>query len=481
MRGLVWFRRDLRVHDNPALSAACTECREIVPLFVFDEPLLRSHVFGSACVGFMLGCLEDLRRSLAERGVTLLWRMGEPVETVVRTAQDLAVDAVYWNRDYEPAAIDRDRQAQQQLARLGRTVKTFKDHVVFEAEEVRGLTGDPFQRYSAYRDRWWTKWRAAAPPVLAVPVIPSAKNPVASSQTAWPTADALGYASVPMWIEPGEQAARARLQWFLKGPIHRYVSGRNLPAQDGTSKLSPHLRFGTISARTMVHAALQTLSKGGPVSRADVFTWMDELVWREFFQQVLSAFPHVAEGPFKAKPGLPAPRPAGAECDRLFAAWCQGRTGYPIVDAGMRQLNETGWMHNRVRMVVASFLVKDLRLDWQRGERYFMEHLVDGDLAANNGNWQWCASTGTDAMQGYRIFNPTLQSAKFDPDGSYVRQYVPELSQVPTKWIHEPALMPKEEQVRARCRIGIDYPEPIVDHRQARQEYLDLGKQKVAP
>jgi deoxyribodipyrimidine photo-lyase len=164
----------------------------------------------------------------------------------------------------------------------------------------------------------------------------------------------------------------------------------------------------------------------------------------------------------------------------LFAAWCQGRTGYPIVDAGMRQLNQTGWMHNRVRMVVASFLVKDLRIDWQSGERYFMRHLVDGDLAANNGNWQWCASTGTDAMQGYRIFNPRIQSEKFDPEGEYIRRYVPELADAPTKWIHEPHLMPKEEQDRAGCRIGSDYSAPIVDHRQARQEYLDLGKQQVA-
>jgi deoxyribodipyrimidine photo-lyase len=188
----------------------------------------------------------------------------------------------------------------------------------------------------------------------------------------------------------------------------------------------------------------------------------------------------VADGPFKSKPGLPAPRPAGPERDRLFAAWCEGRTGYPIVDAGMRQLNQTGWMHNRVRMVVASFLVKDLRVDWQSGERYFMQHLVDGDLAANNGNWQWCASTGTDAMQGYRIFNPTLQSEKFDPEGDYLRCYVPELSSVAKKWIHEPQLMPKEEQIRVGCRIGLDYPEPIVNHRLARQEYLDLGKQKVS-
>ncbi|MGC3973280.1 MAG: deoxyribodipyrimidine photo-lyase [Nitrospira sp.] len=478
MRGLVWFRRDLRLHDNPALAAACKECKEILPLFVFDGPLLRRQVFGSACVGFMLGCLEELRRSLGEQGVTLVWRMGEPIDTVLRTVQECAVDAVYWNRDYEPAAVARDRTVQQRLAQQGCLVRTFKDHVVFEAEEVRGLTGAPFQRYSAYRDRWWTQWRSAVPPLLPVPSFPSASPAVKVS--AWPTAQELGYESAPMWIEPGEQAARARLQWFLKGPVHSYVSGRNLPAQDGTSKLSPHLRFGTISVRTMVQAALHSLSKGGQVSRPDVYTWIDELVWREFFQQVLMAFPRVTEGPFKVKPGLPAPRPAGSDCDRLFAAWCEGRTGYPIVDAGMRQLNQTGWMHNRVRMVVASFLVKDLRIDWQSGERYFMRHLVDGDVAANNGNWQWCASTGTDAMQGYRIFNPTLQSEKFDPDGQYLRRYVPELTSVPTKWIHEPQLMPQEEQRRAGCRIGSDYPEPIVNHRHARQEYLDLGKQRVS-
>jgi deoxyribodipyrimidine photo-lyase len=481
MTGLVWFRRDLRLRDNPALSAACKECRKIVPLFVFDEPLLRSQVFGSACVGFMLGCLEELRRSLAEQGLILAWRMGEPIDTVMRAAAELSVDAVYWNRDYEPAAMTRDRTVQQGLAQQGRTVRTFKDHVVFEAEEVRGLTGDPFQRYSAYRDRWWTKWRAATPPLLDVPTLQAAKSVASSSDVLpWPSAADLGYEPVPMWIEPGEQAAHARLQWFLRGPVHDYVSGRNLPALDGTSKLSPHLRFGTISVRTLVHAALNALSKGDRVSRADVFTWIDELVWREFFQQVLAAFPRVADGPFKRKPGLPAPRPGGPERDRLFAAWCQGGTGYPIVDAGMRQLSQTGWMHNRVRMVVASFLVKDLRIDWQSGERYFMQQLVDGDLAANNGNWQWCASTGTDAMQGYRIFNPTIQSEKFDHEGVYIRRYVPELAGVRTKWIHEPHLMPQEEQDRAGCCIGSEYPAPIVDHRQARQEYLDLGKQQVA-
>jgi deoxyribodipyrimidine photo-lyase len=482
VKGLVWFRRDLRVQDNPALSAACRDCTDIVPLFVFDEPLLQSRVFGSFCVGFMLGCLENLRQSLNDQGLNLVWRLGEPVETVTRLAMELRVDRVYWNRDYEPAAIQRDRSVQQRLEQQGQSVRSFKDHVVFEADEVRGLTGQPFQRYSAYRDRWWATWRAAPPPLIAVPKSEGLRtSPLVAAIASLPSATDLGYKSVPMWIEPGERAARSRLQWFLRGPVHKYVSGRNLPAIDGTSKLSPHLRFGTISARTVIHAALKTISKGGPVSRADVLTWMDEIVWREFFQQVLMAFPRVADGPFKVKPGLPLARAEGPERDRMFAAWCEGKTGYPIVDAGMRQLNQTGWMHNRVRMVVASFLVKDLRVDWQSGERYFMQQLVDGDLASNNGNWQWCASTGTDAMQGYRIFNPRTQSEKFDREGVYIRQYVPELSDVPVKWIHEPHLMPETEQRRVKCRIGSEYPTPIVDHRQARQDYLALGKQPVAP
>jgi len=288
----------------------------------------------------------------------------------------------------------------------------------------------------------------------------------------------LGYDRSTAWIQPGERSAWARLRWFIDGPIHTYVNGRNLPAIDGTAKMSPHFRFGTLSPRAAISEALAALSKGGRVSRADVLTWIDELVWREFFQQVLSAFPRVADGPFR-NVAVPPARESGVERDQLFQAWSEGKTGYPIVDAGMRQLSQTGWMHNRVRMIVASFLIKDLRIEWQSGERYFMQHLLDADVAANNGNWQWCASTGTDAMRGYRIFNPLLQSKKFDPDGHYIRLYVPELGKVARKWIHEPHLMPMDEQIRAGCCIGADYPVPIVNHRQAREEYLLLGKQQV--
>lgn len=479
MRGVVWFRRDLRLADHPALSAACEECDEIIPLFVFDDPLLRGQTFGPACVGFMLDCLQELASSLAERGIRLQWRRGEPAATVVQVAREWKADIVYWNRDYEPVAIERDRRVQLALAEQGVRARTFKDHVVFEAEEIRSATGEPLQRYSAYRARWWAKWQTARPVPLPVPSsLTAGKACPEATSPPLPVSMDLGYDQSAAWIQPGERNARARLKWFVGGPIHAYVNGRNLPAIDGTAKLSPHFRFGTLSPRAAVHEALAVLAQGGRVSRADVLTWIDELVWREFFQQVLSAFPHVADGPFRHV-AVPPVREPGTERDCLFQAWCEGKTGYPIVDAGMRQLNQTGWMHNRVRMVVASFLIKDLRIDWQSGERYFMQHLLDADVAANNGNWQWCASTGTDAMRGYRIFNPLLQSKKFDPDGQYIRLYVPELAGVSRKWIHEPHVMPVDEQARAGCRIGGNYPAPVVDHRQAREEYLSLGKQPV--
>lgn len=479
MRGIVWFRRDLRLHDQPALTAACQECDEVIPLFVFDEPLLQSHEFGSACVNFMLGCVKSLGSSLAGLGLPLQWRRGEPVEEVVDAAREWKANIVYWNRDYEPRAKTRDRQVQRKLAKMGISVRTFKDHVVFETEEVRGVTGEPMQRYSAYRTRWWAKWHDAKPTLHSIPQpLTMRKKAVLSSPLPFPTANELGYDRIVPWVEPGERNARKQLRWFVEGPIHGYINGRNRPAIDGSSKLSPHFRFGTLSPRVAVSTALNSLSHQGPVSHSNVLAWVDELIWREFFQQVLAAFPHVVDGPFR-NTSLPPLRQRGSERDRLFSAWCEGKTGYPLVDAGMRQLNQTGWMHNRVRMVVASFLIKDLRIDWQSGERYFMQHLIDADVAANNGNWQWCASTGTDAMRGYRIFNPALQSKKFDPDGTYIRRYVPELAHVSTKRIHEPQVMTTDEQERALCRIGTDYPSPVVDHQLVRQEYLSLGMQEA--
>jgi deoxyribodipyrimidine photo-lyase len=375
--------------------------------------------------------------------------------------------------------VERDDVVVRALAKQGGTARTFKDHVVFEPEEIRTTDGEGFQRYGAYRAKWWATWQAAAPESATVSPL-RRLAPVASEEIEpLPSASDLGYEDMAPVIPGGEREALDRLRSFLDGPIHRYGTGRNRPAQDDTSVLSPHFRFGTLSPRSAIRQALRTLTGGSHqrngASRSDVVTWIDELVWRDFFHQVLAHYPHVAGGPFRAAAIAPA-RPDGPEARRLFQAWCEGRTGYPLVDAGMRQLKQTGWMHNRVRMVAASFLVKDLRMDWRWGERYFMNRLLDADLAVNNGNWQWCASTGTDAMPGYRIFNPALQGKKFDPEGEYVRRYVPELALVPDRYSHEPWRMGLDEQERSGCRIGVRYPAPLVDHERARREYLVLAE-----
>lgn len=462
MRGLVWFRRDLRVHDQRALATACEECDEVIPLFVFDEPLLRSQEFGSACVNFMLGCLVELNRSLSDLGLTLQWRRGFQVDEVVQAAREWDADVVYWNRDYEPRAIARDQAVQEQLAREGIAVKTFKDHVVFEIEEVRGATGEPLQRYSAYRARWWAMWYAVKPTLYAVPSPTRTRGKAVSlPPSPLPTANELGYDHLAPWVEPGERSARKQLRWFVDGPIHRYVDGRNRPAIDGSAKLSPHFRFGTLSTKGAVHAALEILSRKGFVSRADVLTWIDELIWREFFQQVLAAFPHVVDGPFR-RTSVPPSRESGPERDRLFQAWCEGSTGYPIVDAGMRQLWATGWIHNRVRMIAASFLIKHLLIDWRRGERWFRDTLLDYDTASNAVNWQWVAGTGVDSNMFVRIMAPLSQSVKFAA-GDYIRAWVPELRGVSGDMIHDP------DESGARPR---DYPAKIIGHREARERAL---------
>lgn len=477
MKGLVWFRRDLRIEDHAALAAALSDCQQVHALFVFDDPLLKSHLFGDACVSFMLASLEEVGGALERLGVSLSWRRGEHVEEVVRFAKDRKVDLVYWNRDYEPAAVERDRRVQNELAQQGVTVRTFKDHVVFESEEIRSASNTPLQRYSAFRQRWWAKWHEAAPPLVKPPVPRSlGKSSPTGRRIEWPSSEHLGYRPQVLFFRAGEQAARQTLRTFLSETAPDYAKTRNVPSVEGTSKLSPHFRFGTLSTRTAVHAALQALDKSERRSRKGILVWIDELIWRDFFQQVLAAFPSVSSKPFRTNTALPNSRPAGTKYDRLFQAWCSGQTGYPIVDAGMRQLNQTGWMHTRIRMVVASFLVKDLRLRWQDGEAYFMRQLIDADVAANNGNWQWCAGTGTDAMPGYRIFNPAIQSKKFDADGIYIKQYVPELSHVPSRLVHEPHLLSVDEQERWSCRVGSDYPCPLVDHQAARQEYMTLGK-----
>ncbi|NTV10734.1 MAG: deoxyribodipyrimidine photo-lyase, partial [Zoogloea sp.] len=378
-----------------------------------------------------------------------------------RQPAGLGAAAVYANRDYEPAARERDAEVKGRLAAQGIAFHDFKDQVIFDGDEVQTRAGGRFSVFTPYKRAWLealTPFHARAYPVaryadrLAPP----------PSGEALPTLAALGFAETcaESPLPAGMSGGRALFGHFL-GRIADYKAARDFPARQGVSGLSVHLRFGTVSIRELVGTALAHGGEG-----ADC--WLSELIWRDFYQYILAHNPHVVERSFRPE----YDRIRWDDSAELFEAWCAGRTGYPLVDAAMRQLNRTGCMHNRLRMVVASFLTKDFGIDWRRGERYFAERLNDYDLAANNGGWQWAASTGCDAQPWFRIFNPVLQSQKFDPDGAFIRCWLPELAKVPARWIHAPWTMPAMEQEFAGVRIGRDYPAPRVDHAVARERTL---------
>ncbi len=449
---LHWFRSDLRVRDNTALRAAASGAERLACVFVFDRRLLASA--GPPRVRFMLDCVRRLGRDLAQRGSLLLVRVGDPSREIPHLAGELRAGLVTWNRDYGPFARARDQAVERALGASGVRVETFKDRVVFEADEIRTRAGRPYSVYSPYRRAWWERFRASpAEPRAAAKLPPppagvdAGREPaldLARDQTRIPTG--------------GSAAAERRLDAFLGNAIGDYGWKRELPAVDGTSRLSPHLRFGTISVRTCLSLALEAARTEPPLAQG-VAKWADELVWREFYSAILAENPRVLRGAFRPELAEIAweDDPAG------LRAWCEGRTGYPFVDAAMRELDATGWMHNRARMVVASFLCKDLLIDWRNGERWFMQRLVDGDPASNNGGWQWAASTGTDAQPYFRIFNPVTQGERFDPDGEYVRRWVPELRGLPGSRAHRPWESPLE---------ATGYPAPIVDHAAARARAL---------
>jgi deoxyribodipyrimidine photo-lyase len=376
----------------------------------------------------------------------------------------------FHNEDYEPPAIARDRAVEKGLAARGIEARSFLDHVYFGAGEVARADGSPYRVFTPFRRRWLEK-RMCEPrlPVpsesaLAGKLLTRAQIGAAGSS---PTCEEFGYRTDPAYPCVSEIRAQRRLLEFLTeaGAIDQYATRRDFPALDGTSRLSPHLRAGTIGIRTCIERAMQRAQAADALARASIETWISELIWRDFYQAVLKQFPHVANGPFlEAAKDVPW---RSSEGD--FAAWCEGETGFPIVDAAMRQLNRTGWMHNRLRMIVASFLAKDLLLDWRSGERYFEQHLADADLAQNNGGWQWAASTGTDAVPYFRIFNPIVQGKRFDPSGEFVRRMLPQLAPVPDPFVHEPWRMPPMLQRTLGTVIGKDYPAPMVDHREARE------------
>jgi len=457
VRALHWFRADLRLADNTALAACAARADEIGFLFVLDDALLASPRVGAPRLRFLHGCLERVAADLARRGHRLVVRRGDPRREVPRAARECGAGLVTWNRDTTPYAVRRDVAVERALARAGVEVLVAKDRVVFESGEVRTGAGDAFRVFTPFRNAWHTRL-AEAPPSEAGPLrlpAPLAALPAG----ALPPLSELGVApDGPELPAPGEAAARRRLGAFVDGPIGAYAKRRDLPAEDGTSRLSHHLRFGTISPRACVAAAREAMARE-PRLRAGAGKWLDELVWREFYAAILEEHPRVLRESFRPE----FERVRWNEDAGAFARWCEGRTGYPIVDAGMRQLAATGWMHNRVRMIAASFLVKDLLIDWRLGERFFLAKLVDGDPASNNGGWQWSASTGTDAQPYFRIFSPVAQGERFDPDGAYVRRFVPELRDVPANAIHQPWRAPT---------LCSGYPPPIVDHAERRRVAL---------
>lgn len=459
---LHWFRRDLRVSDNTALSEAARRAEQVIPVFVLEDAFRTGPDVGAARTAFLLQSVESLRKNLESLGYPLVVRRGKSVDVIPQLAQELGAQAVFANRRYEPYAQARDNKIFNALNGLGIGFEVFKDAVAWEEREVLTQAGNPFTVFTPYSKAWKARKVVAPHPRLS-----AAKKPLPNIHSdAWSLDPAdLGHPSHQTPAPAGEHAAQEALKRFLAGPLFHYASQRDFPASAGTSNLSAHLRCGTLGIRS-IYAKLKAAREGASVEQqrhCDV--WLNELIWREFYLQVLTNFPHVMKGAFRP------------EYDRLewsgpsahFDAWCAGMTGYPIVDAAMRCLNATGTMHNRLRMIVAMFLTKDLLISWQQGERYFMQQLVDGDMAANNGGWQWSAGTGTDAAPYFRIFNPVSQAEKFDANGDFVRQWLPELAHLPKDQIHQPWENPL---ATAKAK----YPPRIVLHEQQRPKCLAMFK-----
>jgi deoxyribodipyrimidine photo-lyase len=460
-RALVWFRRDLRVDDHAALYHALRTAREVHCAFILDREILDRLPRADRRVEFILGALQVLDEDLRRLGGVLVVRHGFATEEIPRLAAELGAQAVFTNHDDEPQALARDALVGERLASFNAELRSFKDHVVFERREVMTAAGGPYGVFTPYKNAWLRKVDAFYLSSYPVERHAAALAPTALA-TGVPSLQHIGFepAGLTAHVGQGSRGAAVLLDDFLDR-IGDYDKKRDFPATKGPSYLSVHLRFGTVSIRRLARIAHQ-LMQGGDHG-AEV--WLSELIWRDFYHQVMHHHPRAMTAAFR--PEYDQIRwESGAHADQLFSAWCEGRTGYPLVDAAMRQLNQTGYMHNRLRMVTASFLTKDLGLDWRRGEAYFARQLLDYDLAANNGGWQWASSSGCDAQPYFRIFNPTSQSEKFDPEGHFIRRYCPELADLSRAEIHAPwRSAPLQMQ-------GRGYPQPIVDHATARERTL---------
>ena len=455
-----WVRQDLRLGDNEALATAVSTASSVIPFFVVDPTLLNSPYVGAARLSFLWAGLRQLDADLRKRDSYLLVRQGNPQDELKKLVEEVDAGAIYAAEDFSPYARQRDAAIMQELP-----LQLCSGKVVQHPTAVLKKDGTPYTVFTPYSKQWRLRPLPTPAQILSAPARINTPPSLAGEPMPTLTHD--------QPFTAGESEAQRRLETFVNGRIHNYHQSRDLMALDGTSGLSPYLRLGMISPRQTVVAALAAREQTATdAAWKSVDTWLSELIWREFYTSILYHFPHVMQGNFRPEYDAVPWRNDETE----FAAWCKGKTGYPVVDAAMRQLSQIGWMHNRARMITASFLVKDLLIDWRWGEKWFMQHLVDGDPAANNGGWQWTAGTGTDAAPYFRIFNPISQSQKFDPAGDYIRRWVPELGQVSEDFIHEPWKMPPLEQKRSGCIIGQDYPKPIVDHKLARQRTLDAYK-----
>lgn len=466
MTTLVWFRQDLRLDDNAALQAAIDRGEPVIPLYVrsTEEDPWRP---GEASDWWLHQSLQSLSKSLEKCGSKLILRTGHCLTELGNLVAEARASAIYWNRCYEPASISRDKTIKSKLKQQGLVAESFNSKLLFEPWEISTKDGKPYQVFTPF----WRTCQSKPEPARPIPAPTHLSAPIQ-----WPSSlplESLLLEPTRPWInglqeawQPGEGGATKRLQTFLNESLGDYDTARDLPSRPGTSRLSPHLHFGEISPRTIWHAvrSVESKTRKGSAARLTAETFLKELGWREFAQHLLYHFPTTTDQPLRTE-FLNFP---WEDNPTALRAWQRGQTGYPIVDAGMRELWATGWIHNRVRMIVASFLVKDLRLHWRHGAAWFWDTLVDADLANNTLGWQWSAGCGADAAPYFRVFNPVLQSQKFDPDGDYLRRWIPELKSLPTKWLHAPWTATQGTLQLAGIELGKTYPAPIVDHSEAR-------------
>ena len=464
---ILWLRQDLRLTDNPALTEALAGSRPVIPVYIVDESA-GARTLGGAALWWLNRSLRALAADLEARGSRLILRRGDPAHHLNELIATTGATAVCWNRLYDKHAVARDSAIKSDLTADGVSVISCNGGLLNEPWAVKNGSGEPYRVFTPY-------WRAARAKTVVGPAQPAPGSLPAPDR--WPDSDNLVdwglHPTAPDWSTgfsdwvPGEAGASARLDAFLSGPVAGYGANRDLPGVEGTSRLSPHLHFGEIGPRQVWRAAQAVIAAGdAPEAQADKF--LAELGWREFNHHILFHWPDLPTANFK--PAFDAFPWLGD--DAGFRAWSRGQTGYPIVDAGMRELWATGFMHNRVRMIVASFLIKDLMVDWREGERWFWDTLVDADIAQNAANWQWVAGSGADASPYFRIFNPITQGEKFDAAGAYVRRWVPELSGLPDDVLHAPWTATTHDLNRARVVLGKTYPRPIVDHARARDRAL---------